>query len=93
MVAKPDKRHILILDNASWHKSKRINWHHFEPMFLPSYLPDFNPIERLWLRVKADWFSDFIAHDKPSLSERLCKALNSFFGEPAKTASICTIRK
>jgi hypothetical protein len=51
---KPDKRQILILDNASWHKVKRINWHHLEPMYLPSYSPDFNPIERLWLRVKAD---------------------------------------
>jgi len=93
ITAKPGKRQILILDNASWHKSKRINWHHFEPMFLPSYSPDFNPVERLWLRVKADWFSDFIASDKTSLCDRLCTALKSFIGDPTKTASICAIRK
>jgi len=30
-----------------------MNWHHFEPMYLPPYSPDFNPIERLWLRIYA----------------------------------------
>jgi transposase len=27
-----------------------------KPKFLPGYSPDFNRIERLWLRLKADWF-------------------------------------
>ena len=55
------KRRLLILDNASWHKAQRLNWHHFEVHYLPGYSPDFNPIERLWLRLKADFFSDFLA--------------------------------
>ena len=29
------KRNILILDNASWHKRKSLNWHFFEPLYLP----------------------------------------------------------
>ena len=37
----------LVLDNASWHKSKALNWHHIRVKFLPPYSPDFNPIERL----------------------------------------------
>jgi hypothetical protein len=57
--AVDSKRRLLIVDNASWHKTKRLNWH--ELHFLPGYSPDFNPIERLWLRLKADFFSDFIA--------------------------------
>lgn len=57
---KEDKRQLLIVDNASWHKAERLNWHHFEPVYLPAYSPDFNPIERLWLRLKADWFWDFM---------------------------------
>jgi hypothetical protein len=24
------KRRLLIVDNASWHKAQRLNWHHFE---------------------------------------------------------------
>lgn len=47
------KRRVLIVDNASWHKAARLCWHHFAVKFLPGYSPDFNPIERLWLRLKA----------------------------------------
>jgi len=90
---EPDKRQMLVMDNASWHKASRLNWHHFEPLYLPAYSPDFNPIERLWLRLKADWFWDFIARTEEQLSDRLCQALKSFIDEPAKTASICSIRK
>lgn len=86
-------RQILIMDNASWHKSSRLHWHHFEPVYLPGYSPDFNPIERLWLRLKADWFWDFIARSDEELSDRLCNALRSFMDQPDKTASICSIRK
>jgi len=90
---KEGMRQILILDNASWHKAARLQWHHFQVKYLPSYSPDFNPIERLWLRLKADWFWDFIARTPQELSDRLCTALKSFIDQPAKTASICSIRK
>jgi len=87
------RRQILIMDNASWHKTARLQWHHFEPEYLPAYSPDFNPIERLWLRLKADWFYDFIAQTTQELTDRLCIALKSFIEDSAKTASICAIRK
>jgi transposase len=88
-----DVRQLLIVDNASWHKAARLNWHHFEPVYLPGYSPDFNPIERLWLRLKADWFWDFIARTEETLTSRLCTALRSFMNHPDKTAAICAIRK
>ncbi len=86
-------RQLLVMDNASWHKAAQLNWHHFEPMYLPGYSPDYNPIERLWLRLKADWFWDFIARTATELTDRLCAALKSFLADPAKTASLCSIRK
>jgi transposase len=86
-------RQLLVMDNASWHKAARLKWHHFEPVYLPGYAPDFNPIERLWLRLKADWFWDFIARTDGELTDRLCTALRSFMDQPDKTASICSIRK
>ena len=90
---KEGLRQLLILDNASWHKAGRLNWHHFEVKYLPAYSPDFNPIERLWLRLKADWFWDFIARTAGELTDRLCHALKSFIDQPSKTASICAMRK
>lgn len=89
----PTKRRILIVDNASWHKAQRLNWHHFECKYLPGYSPDFNPIERLWLRLKADYFTDFIAKTPEELTERLCLALNAFMDDPPTVASQCATRK
>lgn len=68
-------RNLLICDNASWHKNKQVAWGRFEPVFLPPYSPDLNPIERLWLLLKAEWFSDFVAKDRQALMERLDRAL------------------
>jgi DDE superfamily endonuclease len=90
---EPDKRRLLLLDNASWHKAARLNWPHFEVRFLPSYSPDYNPIERLWLRLKADSFSDFIARTPEELIKRLCTALNAFMDDHEKVASQCANRK
>ena len=90
---QPQRRQILILDNASWHKAARLNWHHFEPRFLPGYSPDFNPIERLWLRLKADFFSDFIARSPEELTARLCSALCFFMDHRSLVASQCAFRK
>lgn len=44
----------LILDNATWHKSKEWkdffwkNQHRLVLIFLPPYSPELNPIERVW---------------------------------------------
>ena len=86
-------RQVLVLDNASWHKAKRLKWHHFEPIYLSPYSPDFNPIERLWLRMKADFFSDFIAKTPDQLNERLAEALCHFMARSEIVASQCSFRK
>jgi len=52
-----NKKLILILDNGSIHKSKKVrqfvkqhDW--IELMFLPPYSPEYNPIERFWHWLK-----------------------------------------
>lgn len=88
----PALRRVLILDNASWHKASRLCWHHFAPRFLPAYSPDFNPIERLWLRLKADYFTDFIARTPQELIDHLCLALNAFMDDHQTVATQCATR-
>jgi transposase len=86
------KRNLLIMDNASWHKSKSLKFGNFEPVYLPAYSPDFNPIERLWMLMKAEWFCDFVAKDKQALIHRLDQALNWLMARTAGnqiTAAIC----
>jgi transposase len=72
---RPRRRNLLIMDNASWHKSKTLQFGAFEPTYLPPYSPDYNPIERLWLILKAEWFTDFVAKDRNALIARLDTAL------------------
>ena len=85
------RRNILICDNASWHKAKTLDWGAFEPLFLPAYSPDFNPIERLWLLIKANWFTDFIAKDLDMLIARLDRALNWAMDRQEANQQTCAI--
>jgi transposase len=84
------KRNIIILDNATWHKRKKLNWHFFEPFYLPPYSPDFNPIERIWLLMKADHFANIHCRNKAALIERADIALCDFMDNPKKIASAAT---
>ncbi len=78
----PRNRNILILDNASWHKKKSLQWHHFEPLYLPPYTPDFIPIERLWLVMKDRWFNNVVCKNMNLLIQRLDRALLDLIGRP-----------
>nr|WP_173237806.1 IS630 family transposase [Legionella antarctica] len=55
--ANPDKKLMIILDNGSIHKSKKVQkfikkhgW--VELFYLPPYSPEYNPIERFWHWLK-----------------------------------------
>jgi len=80
---------LLIMDNASWHKAKRLNWHGMRHEYLPPYSPDFNPIERLWLILKSRYFTDWIAKSPEELSSRITYALLQLMKNEPEVASIC----
>lgn len=48
--------HILVMDNATFHKSETtrqlINNAECQLLFLPPYSPDMNPIEKYWANIK-----------------------------------------
>lgn len=56
--SNPNKKLMLILDNGSIHKSKKVksfikkNQAWVQLFHLPPYSPEFNPIERFWLWLK-----------------------------------------
>ncbi len=83
-------RYILVLDNASWQKGKRLNWHHFQPEYLPPCSPELNAIEILWLRIKADWFNGWIAKNAAQLQDHLIEALQAFMAQPNSLQSQCS---
>lgn len=83
------KKIILVVDNASWHKTKSLNWHHIQVVYLPPYSPDLNPIERLWLRIKADFFANFTAKTPEELTNRIIEALTYYLKHRKKIISLC----
>jgi transposase len=53
--AVPDSVKILLFDNSGAHPAQRIRWPaNVQPVWLPPYGPELNPIERVWRDVKDD---------------------------------------
>lgn len=84
-------RNILVLDNASWHKQKKTDWHGWEPLYLPPYSPDLNPIERIWLLMKARWFNNHVCKNVDQLIHRLDLAIMDVINNPDQTQKTTAI--
>ncbi|MGC4013109.1 MAG: IS630 family transposase [Luteolibacter sp.] len=82
-------RVVLVLDNASWHNSKSLNWHHIEAKFLPAYSPDFNPIERLWQHLKSHHLTGFLIKHGSELSDKLFDSIWTLLNQPEILRSAC----
>ena len=85
----PGRRCVLVLDNASWHKVKTLNWHHIEPVYLPPYSPDFNPIERLWQHLKSHYLAGFITKSGEELTAKLITSIQTLLDKPQVVRSVC----
>lgn len=79
----------LVLDNASWHHTKKLNWYGILPIYLPPYSPELNPIERLWKVLKDRYFRNWYSRDEDVLTDRICEGLLSFYKNQDEVASIC----
>jgi transposase len=71
---------IIILDNASYHKSEQLlklfHKHKITLLFLPPYSPDLNPIENLWGTIKQHLRSYY--DYSLSLFDNLCNTVNHY---------------
>lgn len=91
--AYPEYKNILILDNASFHISQRSPAFplpdNVELMFLPTYSPDLNPIERLWKYFKDEWINNRFFENIYHLRNTVNDALYNLLNEPNVIKSIC----
>lgn len=87
----PKKRTIMIMDNAPFHKKDDMEWGKIEPLYLPAYSPELNPIEELWLQMKKTFFKGWVPSKKQPLDERVFKAMKFFDQQPEKVKSICAM--
>jgi transposase len=74
---------VVIMDNATFHKSKKtkelIESVGCKLLFLPPYSPDLNPIEKFWANMKR-WIKSKITH-----FDKLYEALTTFFNTQTST--------
>jgi transposase len=70
---------MVVMDNASWHKSKELqnlfDKYKVELKFQPPYSPDTNPIENIWGNIKKDVRNYFDI--TKSLVDNLCDVVAS----------------
>lgn len=80
-------RHIVVMDNLSSHKHRKvaaaIESTGAQVWFLPRYSPDFNPIERMWSKVKA-YLRKVAARTKEALFKAIGEALATITAEDAR---------
>lgn len=80
----------LIIDNAGYHKSKKVREFNRENSkrltihYLPPYSPDYNPIEGLWKKIKSETTHNVYFPTVDSLKEALSKILRWFRSTPAE---------
>jgi len=75
---------IVVLDNLSSHKDKKalalIEQAGAQVRFLPPYSPDFNPIEKMWSKVK-----QYLRSAKARTEEALLAAIGAALRRVSKT--------
>lgn len=77
---------IVIMDNLAPHKNEETrSWIEAagaQILFLPAYSPDFNPIEKMWSKVKAA-LRRAEARTQPALLDAIASALQSVTSQDA----------
>ena len=79
---------VLVLDNAPWHKSKKMmdkqeEWQDKDLylFFLPTYSPHLNLIETLWRKIKYEWLKSEDYLSTKALKEALFNIIRKYDDE------------
>lgn len=79
---------VLVMDQASWHKSQGLKVPNNIKIFhLPPYSPQLNPIERLWLYIKKKYLANRYFRSYKDILDAGCKAWNTLTREVIKNIS------
>jgi putative transposase len=81
------KDYILVpLDNAVWHKSKKLEIpDNIRLFYLPPRTPEMNPIEQIWKEIRKRGFKNTLFHTLDMVIERLCDTCNSLTNQCVKS--------
>lgn len=91
----PDKKHIIIIDNASYHTNQGSNDYplpkNVELWFLPAYSPDFNLIENLWKKLRDDFFNNKFFKNILEIKDYVANILKNIMNTTQTVINVCGI--
>ncbi len=77
---------VLVLDQAGWHRSKRLEVPgNITLLPLPPYSPELNPVERVWSWLKSHHLSNRVFDDYDDLLESGTRAWNTLTRQRLRT--------
>jgi len=97
LIEDRDRPLILLVDHASFHKSKEVRKYVREHrgklrvFFLPKRAPEYNPDEQVWNEIKNNSIGKQFIQTKGDLKNRLTEALDSLRDNTKRIISFCPI--
>ena len=87
----PQDKIAIIMDGASWHKSKGLQVpSNILFFYFPPYSPELNPVERLWLYVKKNILANRVYQQLSELELKLYEFMKQLDRNVIK--DICTLK-
>jgi transposase len=88
---RPDDSHVVMfLDGAGWHDQRALTVRdNLTLVALPSYSPELNPVERVWLYLRERFLSLRVLDDTEAIIDACCQAWNALTAEPDRLRSLC----
>jgi hypothetical protein len=85
-----DEHVAMMLDRAGWHEANDLSAPaNITLVPLPSYSPELNPVERLWLHLKERFLSHRLLDDYEAIVDAACTAWNHLLAEAGRITSLC----
>lgn len=86
--AYPDDALLLVMDQASSHRSTQVVWpEHTQPLLLPAYSPQLNPAERCFEKLRK-LLANRLFQTLESLQDALTDALRPFWHDKPRLAQL-----
>ena len=88
--ANPEEHLVLIMDQAGWHKSRRLKLPDcITALLLPPYSPELNPVENLWHHLRSHHLSNRVYEDYEHLLEAGSTAWRTLTPEVIRSVCRC----
>lgn len=79
---------ILIVDQAGWHTSPKLEVPDNITLLLPPRSPELNPVENIWQFIRENWLSNRVFKSYDDIVALSCEAWNKLIDDPGRITSI-----